>query len=86
MLTVAATTTAVTTAMVDCKGDGVGGDYNSDSNGSNSNGSNSDYDNCGSSNSKGGEYIQQSLKVAAEEMAVVARVMAAATATETTIN
>ncbi len=85
MMTVAATTTAVTTTM-DCKGDSVGGNYDSDSDGDNSNGGDSDDDNCGSSDSECGGHIQQSPKAAAEEMAVVAMVVAVATATETTIN
>ena len=85
MMTVAVTTPGVTTAM-DCKGDGVGGNYDWDSNGGNSNDRGSDNDNCSSSNIEGGGHIQQSLKPAAEETAVVETVMAAVTATETTIN
>ena len=84
-MTVATTMTAVTTAM-DCKGDGVGGDYDSDSDGGDSDGGDSDDDNCGGSDSEGGGHIQQSLKAAAEKTAVVAMVMAAAKGTETTIN
>ena len=53
MRTVAATTTAVKTVM-DCIGDGVGGNYNSDSGVGNS-----DNNNGGSGDSKGGGHIQQ---------------------------
>ena len=52
-MTVAATTTAVKMEM-DCIGDGVDGNYNSDSGVGNS-----DIDNSGSSDSKGGGHIQQ---------------------------
>ena len=61
MTAVAATTTAVKMAM-DCKGNGVIGNYDS-----NSGVGNSDNNNSGSGNSKGGGHIQQSLKPAAEE-------------------
>ena len=85
MMTVVATTTAVTTAM-DCKGNGVGGNYDSNSISGDSNGGNSDDDNCSGGDSKGGRHIQQSLKVTSEETAVVVAVMAATMAMETTIN
>ena len=62
-MTVAATTTAVKTAM-DCKDDGVVGDYNSDSGVGNS-----DDDNGNSGDSKGGGNIPQSPKAPAEELA-----------------
>ena len=80
MTAVAATTMAVKTAM-DCKGDGVVGNY-----GSNSGVGYSDNDNGGGGNSEGGGHIPQSSKAAVEESAAAVMVMAAATATETTIN
>ena len=51
MMTVAATTATVTMTM-DCKGDSVGGNYDSDSNGRDSDVGDSNDDNCGAATAK----------------------------------
>ena len=75
MMTVAATTMREKTAM-DCIGNGVGNNYNS-----NSSVGDSDNNNSSSGNSEGGGHIQQSLNVATEETAAALMVMVARIAT-----
>ena len=64
MMTVAATTTAMKIAM-DCKGNGVGSNYDSDSGVGDSHGNNG-----GGGDSEGGGHIPQSPKAAVEKLAV----------------
>ena len=67
---------------MDCKGNGVSSNYNSNSESSIGD---SDANNGGGNDIESGRHIQQSPKASAEESAAVVMVMVAAMATDTTI-